>query len=107
MDESDLRPSWRLIDTPNNKKSQTGRSPRKRMLIYDERSRYRYENKQNNDIKSGQMSDIYGKVTRILQQIADFQGQFALSCVFRCVMGGVKSCSTHTAAARGSLPYVG
>jgi hypothetical protein len=45
MDESDLRPSWRLIDNPNNKKSQTGRSPGKKMLIFDERSRYVYENK--------------------------------------------------------------
>ncbi len=74
MDESDLRPSWRLIDTPNNKKSQTRRSPGKKILIYDDRSRYIYENKQNCDIMPGEMSDIYGKVTRILQQIADFQG---------------------------------
>jgi hypothetical protein len=44
------------------------------MLIYDERSRYVYENKQNNDIMPDEMSDIHGKVTRTLQQIADFQG---------------------------------
>jgi hypothetical protein len=30
----------------------------------------------------GEMSDIYGKVTRILQKIADFEGQFALRCGF-------------------------
>ncbi len=75
MDESELRRWRRLIDTPNNPKSQTGRSQGKKMLIYDEQSRYVYENKQNYDIKSDEMSDIYGKVTRILQKIPGFEGQ--------------------------------
>ena len=47
------------------------------MLIYDERSWNVYENKQNYDKKPAEMSDIYSKVTCILQKIADFEGQFA------------------------------
>ena len=74
MEESHLRPSWRLIDTPNNKKSQTGHDPGKKILIYDDRSQYVYENKQNYDKMPDEMSDFYGKVTGILQKIADLEG---------------------------------
>ena len=49
MEESLLRPSWRLIDIPNNKKSQTGHDPGKKILVYDVGSRYVHENKQNHD----------------------------------------------------------
>ena len=48
------------------------------MLIYDERSRYVYENKQNYDKMPGEISDIYGKAARFLPKIADFEGQFAV-----------------------------
>ncbi len=48
------------------------------MLIYDERSRYVCENKQKYDKMPGEISDIYGKATRFLQKIADFEGQFAV-----------------------------
>ena len=48
------------------------------MLIYDVGTCYVYENKQNYDKMSGEMSDIFGKVTRFLQIIAAFGGQFAL-----------------------------
>jgi len=58
--EFGLRPSWRLIITPNNQKSPTGRWPTKKMLIYIERSRYVYENKQKDDKMPRKQSDIYG-----------------------------------------------
>ena len=89
MRESRLRPSWRRSDTSNDKKSLIGCSPEKKMLIYDDRSRYVYENKQNYDKMPGEMSDIFGKVTRFLQKIADFEGQFALILRFRKVLEGI------------------
>jgi hypothetical protein len=68
--ESDLRPSWRLTNTPYNKKSPIGRWPRKKMLIYVERSRYVYENKQKRDIMPDEKPDIHVDMTWILQKIA-------------------------------------
>lgn len=57
MDQTDLRPSWRLINTPNNKKSQT-RPRQKKILIDDDRSHYVCENKQDYDIMPSEMSYI-------------------------------------------------
>ena len=68
--ESDLCLSWRLTNTPYNKKSPIGRSSTKKMLIYVERSRYVYENKQNSDRMPEEKPDIYVDMTWILQKIA-------------------------------------
>jgi hypothetical protein len=45
MEASNPRPSWRFTITPNNKKSQTARGRKKKMLKKYERSHYVYENK--------------------------------------------------------------
>jgi len=79
MEASNRRPAWRLINPPNNKKSQTGHWPEKKMLIYDVRSRYVYDNKQNYDKLSDQKTDVYGKVTRFLQKIVHLEGQFVVN----------------------------
>ena len=52
------------------------------MLINDVGSRNVYENKQNRDEMSGEMSDIYVKVTGILQRNADLEEQFAVNSIF-------------------------
>jgi hypothetical protein len=104
MEESHLRPSWRLIDIPNNKKSQTGQDPGKKMLVYDVGSGYVYENKQNCDKMPNEMSDIYGKVTGILQKIADFEGQFAVICSLRASFRMRKSRSAQAATTRDPSP---
>ena len=44
------------------------------MLLYDERSRYGYENKQKIDIMPDEKSDIYVDMTWILQKIAANDG---------------------------------
>ena len=59
------------------------------MLIYDVGSRYVYENKQNYDKMPGNMSDIFGKATRFLQKIADFEGQYAVFLRFRGFLEGI------------------
>jgi len=59
------------------------------MLTYDDGSRYVYENKQNHDKMAGEMSDIFGKVTRFLQKITDFEGQYAVFRRFRRVLEGI------------------
>ena len=58
------------------------------MLIYYEGSRYVYENKQNMDKMTAEMSDIYGNLTRILQNFPAFEAQFAGICVFGTGFGG-------------------
>ena len=58
------------------------------MLIYDERSRYMYENNQNMDKMPDEMSDIFGNITWILQNFPGFEGQFAGICVFDTGFGG-------------------
>jgi len=59
------------------------------MLNYDVGSRYVYENKQNYDKMPGEMSDIFGKATRFLQKIADFEGQYAVFLRFRGFLEGI------------------
>jgi hypothetical protein len=51
------------------------------MLIYDDRSRNVYENKQNHDKLIHKESDIYVEMTWILQKIAGLEGQFAANSV--------------------------
>jgi hypothetical protein len=59
------------------------------MLIYDERSHYVYENKQNMDKMPHEMSDIYGNMTRILQNFPAFDAPLAGICVFGTRFGGL------------------
>ena len=80
--ESDLCPSWRFCHPSNKQNVAFRRWPAKKMLIYDERSHYVYENKQDYDKVPDEMSDIYGNLTRILQNFPAFEAQFAGICVF-------------------------
>ncbi len=88
MEASNLRPVWRFGHHLNKQKITNEAGPRKKMLIYYDQSRYVYENKENYDRMSGKMSGIYGKVTLILQNIADVQGQFDVNCAFRACWVG-------------------
>jgi hypothetical protein len=76
---SNLRPLWRFRPAVNKQKVTYGDRPIKKMLIYDVGSGNVYENKQNHDKMPDAISDIYVKVTRILQKIADSEGQFAVN----------------------------
>ena len=58
------------------------------MLIYDERSRNVYENKENIDIMADEMSDIFGNLPCILQNFPAFEGHFAGICAFDAEFGG-------------------
>jgi hypothetical protein len=46
----------------------------KKMLIYNDRSQYVYENKRNMDKMAADKSDIYGNMTWILQKNSGFDG---------------------------------
>jgi hypothetical protein len=76
---SNLRPSWPFRHPKIKQEVTYGDWLKKKMLVYDVRSRNVYENKQNHDILSHEKSDIYVKLTRILQKIADLEGQFGAS----------------------------
>jgi hypothetical protein len=67
MDARNLRPSGRLMKTPNAKKSSTKAGDGKVILSYFVRSRIVYENKGYNDTMSDEKSGICGKLTRILR----------------------------------------
>jgi hypothetical protein len=56
--------------------------PLKKMLIYDERSQYMYENKRNMDKLTARQTDIYGDMTWILQKNSGYDGQFILIDTF-------------------------
>jgi hypothetical protein len=57
----------------------------KKEKSYD-RSQYMYENKQNKDNMTGEMTDIYANSTHISQKIRDLEGQFAVNCAFRTLL---------------------
>jgi len=82
LEGSNLRPSWRFRHALNRQKVTRGDRPTKKMLINDVGSRNVYENKQNRDEMPVEMSDIYVKVTRILQRNGDLEGQFAVNSIF-------------------------
>jgi hypothetical protein len=67
----------------SNKMSLPGIDPLKKMLIYDERSQYMYENKRNTDKLTARKTDIYGNMTWILQKNSGFDGQFVLNDTIR------------------------
>ena len=79
---SNLRPLWRLRHALNKQKVTYGDWLKKKMLVYDVRSRNVYENKQNHDKLSHKKSDIYVELTRILQKIVGLKGQFGASGSF-------------------------
>jgi len=81
LEGSNLCPLWRFRDAIKKQKVTRGDCLQKKMLIYDERSRNLYENKQNHDKMPDEMSDIYVEMTRILQRIAGWEGQFAVNRV--------------------------
>jgi len=76
---SNLRPLWRIRRIFNKHKVTHGDGPIKKMLIYDVGSGNVYENKQNMDKMPDEISDIYVELARILQKIADSEGQFAVN----------------------------
>ncbi len=81
------RKSGLLLPVCNRRQQAAGRTPagrtdRKKMLIYDERSRNVYENNKNRGIMSDEKSDIYVDTTCILQKSAGFDGQFWLNSAF-------------------------
>jgi hypothetical protein len=77
-----FRPLWRFCHALNKQEVTYWDQPIKKMLINDVRSRKLYENKQNNDKMSDEMSDIYGNLTWILQKSADLEGQFGANSDF-------------------------
>ncbi|MGD0223785.1 MAG: hypothetical protein ABSF71_15755 [Terriglobia bacterium] len=79
---SNLRPLRQIRHAFDNPKVTRGDGLEIKVLMYDVRSRNVYENKQNNDKIPDEKSDIYGKVTRILQKIAHLEGQFATNGAF-------------------------
>jgi hypothetical protein len=76
-----LRPSWPFRHALNKQEVRYGDWSTKKMLIYDDRSRNVYENKQNHDKLIHKESDIYVEMTWILQKIAGLEGQFAANSV--------------------------
>jgi hypothetical protein len=60
MQVSNPRPAWRFRHISNKQKVHTGKSPEIKMLVYDVRSCYVYENKENYDKMPDEISDIYG-----------------------------------------------
>jgi hypothetical protein len=66
----------RRFRAPQNKQNVSFKgSVKKRILFFVVRSRNVYENKQNKDNMSDEMSDIYVRTTRILQEIPGLGGQ--------------------------------
>ena len=76
MKVSNLRPAWRFRHISNKQKVHTGKNPEIKMLVYDVRSRYVYENKENHDIITEKISDRNAQLKLILQKIAQSEGQF-------------------------------
>jgi hypothetical protein len=76
---SNLRPLWRIRRILNKHKVTHGDPFTKKMLLSDVGSRNVYENKQDMDKMPDEKSDIYVEVTRILQKIADSDGQVVLN----------------------------
>jgi hypothetical protein len=74
---SGLHPSWRFCHTlkPTNSQNLAVEWAEK---IYYVQSRNVYENKQNKDNMTEEKSDIYGNMTRILQKIRTWEGQFTV-----------------------------
>jgi hypothetical protein len=79
LDGSDLRPFWQFRHAGNRQAVTFADAPMKKMLLYDEKSRNVYENKQNRNKTPDEVSDIYVEMTRILQKIAGFGRQFAVN----------------------------
>ena len=88
-------PSWKSPTSahpggcvhPAQQKVICGAGPEKKILIYDVRNRYVYENTRNIDKMSDEKSDILGKVKPILPKILHLHGQFPLDFGFRGVFG--------------------
>ena len=55
-------PPGRSRPLPNNKKSAPGPDPGKKMLVFDERSRYMHENTRKDDTMTDAQSDICGNL---------------------------------------------
>ena len=106
VQESDLCPSWRFFHPSNKQNVAFGRWPEKKMLIYDERSWNVYENKEKVDIMTDNVSDIYGNLTRILQNFPAFEGHFAGICTFDAGFGG-QARSERSAATRKLIKAAG
>jgi hypothetical protein len=84
LEGSNLRPLWRFRHPLNKQKVKRGGWPTKKMLLNYDRRRNVYENKENHGKLYLEKSDIYVEVTRILQRIADLEGQFAANDAFWC-----------------------
>ena len=78
---SNLRPLWRILRISNKHKVTHGDQSTKKMLLSDIGSGNVYENKGNGDKMSDEKSDIFGNVRRILQKIADLEGQVVVNPV--------------------------
>jgi hypothetical protein len=73
-----LHPSWRFRHTLKPTNSQNLALEWAENKIYYVQTRNVYENKQNKDNMTEEMSDIYGNMTRILQKIGAWEGQFSV-----------------------------
>ena len=83
---SGLHPGWRFRHTLNQQKVRIWPWRGSENKKYSDRSQYMYENKQNKDNMTGEMTDIYANSTLILQKIRDLEGQFAVNCAFRTLL---------------------
>jgi hypothetical protein len=73
------RPSWRLSHALNQQNVRIWPWCVPKKKNYYVRSRNVYENKQNSDNLTDEMSDIRVDTTCFLQKITDFEGQIALN----------------------------
>jgi hypothetical protein len=73
-----LHPSWQFRHTFNLQKVTFEGGHGKKMLIDDVRSRNVYENKQNMDNMSGESTDIFVRMTSVLQRITACDGNLTL-----------------------------
>jgi len=76
------------------------------MLIYDERSWNVYENKGNADKMTDGMSDMFGNLTRILQNFPAFEGHFAGIFASEAGFGGLAR-SERSSATRKLIKAAG
>jgi hypothetical protein len=79
---SNLRPLRRFRQSLDKQKVTNGTPPPPRDVKNEDRPGYMHENKQKHDKLSCSKTGIYINVTRILQKIADSEGQFAVNGVF-------------------------
>src|SRR5208282_684140 len=100
---SNLRPLWRIRHALNRQEVKFGGWPTKKMLINAVRSRYVYENKENNDRMSDELSDIYVDMTCVRQEFAHSEPRMTLS---RRVLSGNSQRQAPRARVAPTLPFM-